>query len=108
MAYLRRKSVWIEYDWVEGTLLRVSCGPRTHVEEENWMLDIERKEPCDEECLTLGAQAWRVHHLRIDLLTCVQLGEKALHLETLSCRLDYVAYGLSPPLISLSSLTYSI
>jgi hypothetical protein len=68
-------------------LLGVVCGPKTHVEEEvleHWMLVLESEEPCDEEHLTLGAHAWRVHHLRSLVLTCVHLGERALHLETLS------------------------
>jgi hypothetical protein len=52
------------------------------------MLVLESKEPCDEERLTLGEYAWKTHHSRIDLSTSVNLGERAIHLETLSCGLN--------------------
>jgi hypothetical protein len=48
------------------------------------MLVLDNEEPCDEDHLTLEAYAWRAHHLRSLVLTCVNFGERVLHLETLS------------------------
>lgn len=48
------------------------------------MLVVDSEEACNEKHLTLGAHAWRVHHLRSLVLICVHLCERELHWETLS------------------------
>jgi hypothetical protein len=55
-----------------------------YVKEEHWMVVLESEELYDEEHLTLKTHAWRAHHLRSFVLTCVHVGERALHLKTLS------------------------
>jgi hypothetical protein len=48
------------------------------------MFVLESEKPCDEEHLTCEVDAWRAHFVRSLLLTCVHIGERVFHLETLS------------------------